>query len=101
VTLEALVQQLPPGCSADAAAAGSSSTAAGASSISSACWQAAVKQMQRDAPVLGTKQQVRSLFHLLSADAVSLRAPHMIRARMHLACMHQSELIRAIGVLCG
>ncbi|KAF6250570.1 hypothetical protein COO60DRAFT_797951 [Scenedesmus sp. NREL 46B-D3] len=64
VTLEALVKQLPPGSSADdaSAVAAGSSTAAGAnSSISSACWQSAVKQMQRETPVLGTKQQVAAV----------------------------------------
>jgi hypothetical protein len=56
VTLEALVKQLPPGASTDAAAG--NSTAGGAGSIRAACWQAAVKQMQQEIPVLGTQQQV-------------------------------------------
>jgi hypothetical protein len=62
VTLEALVKQLPPTTSTDeaaATAAGSSTAVAAIDSISSACWQAAVQQMQRETPVLGSKQQVR------------------------------------------
>jgi hypothetical protein len=41
VTLEALVKQLPPGCSAV-----DSSTACNANSISVPCWDAAVAHMQ-------------------------------------------------------
>jgi hypothetical protein len=77
VTLEALVKQLPPGSSADdaAAAAAGSSTAVGAnSSISSACWQSAVKQMQRETPVLGTKQQVghNHMWHFAAVGFLAL-----------------------------
>jgi hypothetical protein len=55
VTLEALVKQLPPGASADAACR----TASIATNISAACWDAAVAHMQQDIPILGTQQQVR------------------------------------------